>query len=339
LKPVVPSQDAARFDGAGGVSTPAVKPIAGNILAPKGGLKQPQANFDPASPNIAITLESKKEEIKQIAKEDLVVIPPLSGPPSSTTPIAGNVNVPKGGLRQPQGNIDTANPKVSEAITGKLGRSGGFGQITPVATPPVTAPVVPLSKPASPTTLEPLKLAASKIVSSEINIFGVESLLKLPVNPEAAEYSSGISLEKWEKPRVLAVIAQQVNDGYQQKNTLICKKLISNRTKVESYKILKKNIFKEKSEFKIAAHVNSLYMNIDAISQDHIDYIKQLGYNPKECFIYEDPWISPNSAYAYKIEIEWVSNGELAKQPQIPDAAFTSIVSSLADFSKLFFGA
>lgn len=339
LKPVIPAAPV----------TPVAPPVAGNILIPQGGLEQPKGNFDPIIPSVA--LEAEKARIEEVAKTEIVAVNPPTAPPSRTTPIAGNINTPQVVLINPQGNFDPLRPSVAideerkriDEVAKDLevippSRNSGFGQVVPMSLPVVPPSVSPSVAPIGPVQLEPLSLAPGKVSDSEVNIFGLESLLKLPVNPESSEHSSGLSLEKWEKPRILAVVAQQIKDGYQEKNTIIFRKVISNRTRVENYTILKKNIFKEKSEFKVAARLSTLYMNLDAVKPEHIEYINQMGYNPKECFVYEDPWISPNSAYAYKIEIEWVSNGQEPKNPQTSIISFDAI-ASLADYSKFILGA
>lgn len=140
----------------------------------------------------------------------------------------------------------------------------------------------------------------------EQDIFGLESLLMIPLNPEVSEKTTGVELKKWEKPRVVATIAENIRNGYPSSNAVVFKKLTSNRAQVSRYTIYRKSVFKDKEFVKIAELTNEQV----SVAEKYIDTVKELGYNTKDVFVFVDNFIPINATYVYKIEVEWVSTGE-----------------------------
>jgi hypothetical protein len=151
---------------------------------------------------------------------------------------------------------------------------------------------------------------SSSLNLSEQSIFGLASYLTVPINPEMSEKSTGLELRKWEKPRVVAVVAENVLNGYPGSNAVVFKKLTSNRAQVSKYTLYRKSVFKDR-EFQRIAQLSSEQLTVP---EKYVDIVSSLGYNVKDTFVFVDNYIPINSTYVYKIEVEWISTGEEPKQ-------------------------
>lgn len=178
---------------------------------------------------------------------------------------------------------------------------------------PASLPFVPFGPPA-PTTplggLPPVSIPGPLSVTSSLApgdsaIFGVRSFIDFPVNLEIAEQTSGLQLTKNEKPRILAIINEDVREGYPNKNIVILKKLISNRARVIKYSILRKHVFKDR-QFK---KVLELQTDDLSIPEKYRHFLKETGIDEKSVFMYIDTDVKPNNTYVYKIEVNWTSTG------------------------------
>lgn len=168
--------------------------------------------------------------------------------------------------------------------------------------------------------------------AEEQSIFGLTSLLMLPLNPEMSEKTTGLELRKWEKPRVTAVIAENVRNGYPANNVVIFKKLTSNRANVSKYIIYRKTVFRDREFQKIAELSNEQL----TLPQSYVDLVKSLGYNTKDSFVLIDRNISINATYVYKIEVEWTSTNEEPQQGFDP-ALFLGFGAGSGLLASLFF--
>lgn len=171
----------------------------------------------------------------------------------------------------------------------------------PFGAPVPTAPLGGLPPASIP---GPLSVTSS-LAPGDSTIFGVRSFIDFPVNLEIAEQTSGLQLTKNEKPRILAIINEDVRLGYPNKNIVILKKLVSNRARVVKYTILRKNVFKDR-QFK---KVLELQTNQLLIPEKYRHFLEESNLDEKSVFMYIDTDVKPNNTYVYKVEVNWISTG------------------------------
>lgn len=135
--------------------------------------------------------------------------------------------------------------------------------------------------------------------------FGENSYLMIPINQELSEKTTGLELERWEKPGIISVISEISSFGYSTANIIFVKKLISSRAAVKKYKIFRKDVFKE-SDYKV---IKELTPEEISLSPKYISAITSIGFSKGQVFSYEDRDIKKHSTYIYKIEVSWISTG------------------------------
>jgi hypothetical protein len=173
----------------------------------------------------------------------------------------------------------------------------------PTTTVPETASPTP-----PPRSITPIS-AESSLAPGEAEIFGLISFIDFPINVEIAEKTTGLELTKFEKPRVLAIVNDDIRNGTPNQNLVLFKKLTSNRARITKYTILRKEVFKDR-EFKKALELQSDQLSV---LDKHKHFVAATGHDPKDVFIYIDKEVKPNNTYVYKIEVSWVSTGAAPK--------------------------
>lgn len=119
-----------------------------------------------------------------------------------------------------------------------------------------------------------------------------------------AEETSGTSLQDDEKPKILAIIAEDINSGLPTKNILILKRLTSrNRFSENEYKILRKNVFQSGSMFETIKHISASF---NSISDDLYNIISSSVSPAKDdIFTVEDTSLLSHTSYVYKLELDF----------------------------------
>lgn len=143
----------------------------------------------------------------------------------------------------------------------------------------------------------------SSMSQSEAIVFGNASYLLMPLNPEMSESWTGAELKKESKPRIVAVIAENVVNGYPQQNCVVFKKVTSPGVFVTKYTIYRKAVFRDREFIKI----KELFSDDLTLPEQYVPVVRAASISPKNAFIYIDREISRNATYVYKIEVSWVS--------------------------------
>lgn len=166
---------------------------------------------------------------------------------------------------------------------------------------------VPLSAPIPPSAPTPGIRTLSALNEADKDIFRPGSYLDSKSNL-IDEQSIGVILKKNEKPRILAIISENIQNGYPTANTVIIKKPPINVT-VTSVTVLRKSLFKERLFSKIGEFDIE---NLDT-PQDLIDFVQSIGYSANSVITVRDTTVKPNATYVYKVQINWIYNNKEPK--------------------------
>lgn len=238
-------------------------------------------------------------------------------PPSSRTAISGEGSEPTVLTVPLTPLVGLPFVPISQSLTVPLAPLPG-APFVPIPTP---LPFVPFGG-AIPTTplggLPPASIPGPLTVTSSLapgdgTVFGTRSFVDFPVNLEIAEQTTGLQLTKNEKPRILAIINEDLRDGYPNKNIVILKKLTSTRARVIKYSIFRKHVFKDR-QFK---KVLELQTDQLSIPEKYRHFVEESGLNEKVVFMYVDADVKPNNTYVYKVEVNWISTGAPPESPFI----------------------
>lgn len=180
--------------------------------------------------------------------------------------------------------------------------TGSTSRFSPDGAIPQSAPI-----PLPPVLDAPGIRTFSLLDESDKDIFKPGSFLDAKSNL-VDEQSVGILMKKNEKPRILAIISENIQGGYPTANTIVIKKPPVNVT-ITNVVILRKSLFRERLFSKIGE------FDIDNLntSADLITFVESLGFSSNSVISVRDTTIKPNATYVYKVQITWVYNGKEPK--------------------------
>lgn len=117
------------------------------------------------------------------------------------------------------------------------------------------------------------------------------------------EENLGLRLKEEEKPKIVAMLGENINSsGFPTQNTIIIKKINSNKYLIKKLDILRKNIFDETSYTTIASLTGGQLILHGRLYK----FVKKkLKLEPKQLISYVDTSITSNKVYAYKISVEY----------------------------------
>lgn len=142
----------------------------------------------------------------------------------------------------------------------------------------------------------------SAIFDLEKSIFKPGSSLSSALSGD--EKFSGKRPTEAEKPKVLAVIEESIKDGYPKSNSILFRKLKTNRGYATKYVIYRKDLFREFLFRKLAV----LDPGTLIVPEQYKEFVvEQLQEQEVDVFVIRDSLIRNDAVYVYKIEVEWAS--------------------------------
>lgn len=142
---------------------------------------------------------------------------------------------------------------------------------------------------------------------------------------------TGIPLDPSEKPRIIAIMASNIVDGFPKKNALFIKKFISDKGLPKSYKILRKKVFEESSFQELITIDNDRL----PIPEEYKEVVDTLPYSNNQIMVYEDKTIENNNVYLYRVHLIWDNLTEEERRFRLSSSP---IAGSLGDKVRELFG-
>jgi hypothetical protein len=197
---------------------------------------------------------------------------------------------------------------------------------------PTTSPALnqPTTSPAlnQPTTLT----VQTQISPAERSIFGSGSFLGM-TGLNLDESYTGQPMNKDSKCKILAIIAEDIVDGYPKSNVLIFKKSESESVQPKLYTILRKNLFSDREYSKLIEIKPE-----DTSFPDEYSYLlEDFEISEKNVFAVKDASLKANTTYIYKIRVSWSSKVSPPSNPTTGSnlvSSLPAIVSNIARTSQ-----
>lgn len=124
------------------------------------------------------------------------------------------------------------------------------------------------------------------------------------------EVSSGFRLTEQEKPKILAILGEDISSsGFSRKNTLFIRTIISSQWAPSVIEIWRKNIFQADSFIKIGELTGNQFSSNPRFKSL---ISRELRADPRYVITFTDIDLLPNNVYAYKVRVQFGRGPDLS---------------------------
>lgn len=167
----------------------------------------------------------------------------------------------------------------------------------------------------------------SSIASTDRRIFGSGSFLTA-FGSTLGESTIGQILRDDSKCKIVAILSENILEGYPKSNLLVIKKSESPTVQPQTYTILRKSLFRDTEYSKLV----ELRASDVSFKQEYAYILEDLGFTDKQVFTIRDNHIEKDMSYIYKVQLSWTLKFDLNNsQNAQADTTVSTTISSVVD--------